>query len=258
MRPLHRADRPRPRPPRRPRRVRSRRGVVATLPALAAALLLAGCQGAADLEPAPPADQVATTRDAARAVVQDVEVTAQAVDWPGPRDIGSEVTPLRLVLTNHSERPLRVRYQEFALIDGQGRRHAALPPWRMQGAVAEEVTARLSGPITDPLVVHSGFLVAPAYRTIYPTWDRWTGTFAHDPWWYDTYATYWREIPLPTPSMRAHGLPEGVLQPDGHLEGWLFFEHVDPDRERVVLRVDLVEADRGREVGEVRIPFRVR
>jgi len=228
-----------------------------------AILLLAGlaaltaCQSTADLKPAPGADAVPGLDEAARDVVQDVEVVAQTTAWPGLQDIGAQVTPVRVTITNRSEQPLRVRYQEFAIIGPQGERYSALPPWQMQGSVTEEVTARVTTTAPDPLFVHRGFHVAPAYRTVYPTWDPWVGPFVHDPWWYETYATYWREIPLPTPGMQARGLPEGVLDPQGHLEGWVYFEHVAADRGPITFRLDLVNADPGRDLGEIRIPLTV-
>ena len=228
-----------------------------------AILLLAGlaaltaCQSTTDLKPAPGADAVPGLDEAARDVVQDVEVVAQTTAWPGLQDIGKQVTPVRVMITNRSGQPLRVRYQEFALIGPEGERYSALPPWQMQGSVTEEVTARVTTTAPDPLFVHRGFHVAPAYRTVYPTWDPWVGPFVHDPWWYETYATYWREIPLPTPGMQARGLPEGVLDPQGHLEGWVYFEHVAADRGPITFRLDLVNADPGRDLGEIRIPLTV-
>ena len=221
-------------------------------------LAVAGCQTGADLEPAPGADTITGLTDAAENTVQGVEVTAQAVDWPGPREISRQVTPIRVVITNKSIHPLRVRYQEFALVDNEGRRYSALPPWEMEGSVTEEMTARYTAPVAEPLFTHRGFHIAPAYRTVYPAWDTWAGPFAYDRWYYDSYATYWREVPLPTDAMRSRGLPEGVLDPgEGRLEGWLFFERVDGDRDRVVFRYDLVDAEQSREFGELRIPFTV-
>jgi len=231
--------------------------ILAVALAVVAMTGMGGCQSAADLEPAPAARKVAGLQDAARDVVQDVQLTAQTVPWPGPQDIEAKVTPVRVTLTNHSDRAVRVRFQEFALVADDGRRYSALPPWQMEGTVTEQMEARVVAPLHDPLFIHRGFHIAPAYRTLYPGWDYWAGPFAYDPWYYDAYATYWREIPLPTPTMQARGLPEGVLDPAGHLEGWLYFEHVDPDHDQVVLRYDLVDADTGREAGEMRIPFLV-
>ena len=57
--------------------------------------------------------------------------------------------------------------------------------------------------------------------------------------------------------MQQRVLPEGVIDSGGSLDGWLFFERVDNDLERVVFRADLVNADTGRKFAEVRIPFTV-
>jgi hypothetical protein len=57
--------------------------------------------------------------------------------------------------------------------------------------------------------------------------------------------------------MIAEVLPEGVLEPGGRVEGFLYFERVDPQAPRVRFRADLTSADTGEVFGEVSIPFTV-
>lgn len=54
-------------------------------------------------------------------------------------------------------------------------------------------------------------------------------------------------------------VPEGVINSGGMLEGWLFFEKVDPsDLNRVTFRSDLINAETGKKFAELRIPFVVK
>jgi hypothetical protein len=44
---------------------------------------------------------------------------------------------------------------------------------------------------------------------------------------------YWAEIELPTAEMRRRVIPEGVIESGWDLEGWMFFEKVDDDGQKV-------------------------
>ncbi|QBQ54355.1 hypothetical protein [Nitrosococcus wardiae] len=218
-------------------------------------LLAAGCTPMADLTPAPAANEVARLQEAAIDRVNGVRLIAQANEWPGPQPIREEVTPVRVVIDNLSGMPLRLRYSDFALVATDGMRYTALPPYRIEGSVLEPVLAGGYTPVADPDFVYDGFTVAPLYGPVYPTLGAYPGTFAYDPFYYDTYGTYWATLPLPTAAMRAWALPEGVLDAGGHLEGFLYFERVPEEQRRVTFRADLVDAQDNRAFGEVRIPF---
>lgn len=222
--------------------------VLAFPAAILMVLATMGC--ATGLEPAPAADRVAGLEDAAQATVQGVRVVAQAAPWPGPVDIDREVTPLKVRVDNIGPTPLRVRYNEFALVAPDGTSFAALPLARIEGEVA--VRTRTYG---APGFYHRGFAVAPYYAPFYPGIDPYPGFFGPDRYYYDTYYRYWEEIELPTTAMEQRVIPEGVIDPGGSLEGWLFFEKIGSHLERVVLRADLVDAPSGRKFAELRIPF---
>ena len=182
--------------------------------------------------------------------MEGITILVHAEKWPGPVDISQEVTPLRVRINNNGGTPLRVRYNEFNLIGSGSESYSALPLELIEG----EITVRTD--VYDyPRFTHRNFAVAPYHSPLYPGIDPYPGNFAWDPYYYNTYFGYWSEIHLPTPAMRQHVIPEGVVSGGGNLEGWLFFEKVDNQENHVVFRTDRVDADTGRKFAEVRIPF---
>lgn len=81
--------------------------------------------------------------------------------------------------------------------------------------------------------------------------------FAWDPLYYRDYVPYWKRIPLPTQQMINEALPEGVLGDDGRLEGFLYFQPVDPDELQVAFRAELVDAESGETFDTASISFTV-
>ncbi len=235
-------------------------GAVARTAAAAPALLLAlaaGCAGVADLEPAPDAETVATGRGAIEEVA-GVTVKAGTDDWPGDPAIRHEVTPLHLRIDNDSGTVLRVAYRDFALIDREGRRYSALPPFQVRGPRGEPPPQGSILPVASPAFLHGGFHVAPYAAPLYPGLVVASYPFPSDPLYGAYYYDYWLDIDLPTPQMLSQALPEGELEDDGYVDGWLYFETVDPGVGLVFLRCDLVDAETGHQLGEIVIPFRTR
>lgn len=222
--------------------------------ALGSILLGAGC-GPADLKPAPTANEVARLDEAAVDRVRGVKVIAQADEWPGPLPIRNEVMPVRVVIDNRSQMPLRLRYSDFALVAADGTYYAALPLYQIEGSVREPVLIGGYTPLADPELIYHNFMIAPLYHPLYPTLVAYPGTFAYDPFYYETYATYWTMLPLPTEAMFEWALPEGVLEAEGHLDGYLYFERIPEEHSRVTFRANLVNARNNYVFGEVRIPF---
>jgi hypothetical protein len=74
--------------------------------------------------------------------------------------------------------------------------------------------------------------------------DYWTGGFAFDPYFYDRYER-WRPS-FPTDVMVERAPPEGVLNAGGWVSGFLYFDRVDPEAERLTLHAD-VDLPRGDE-----------
>ena len=228
----------------------------ALAPAVACAAVLAGCALPANLRPAPGADDATWLDQAAVSEVDGVEVVAQANAWPGDPQVPTEVTPIRVVIENDGVEPVRVRYQEFALVADDGRSYAALPPYGVEGQVTDRVVVHNADPVFDPRFVHRDFFVVDTIGpTWYPDFDTYDGPFDRDVYYYEHYHEYWVDIDMPTPSMLAHVIPEGVVSPGGKVDGFLFFEKVDDDHSRVRFRADMVAAATGDVLGEVSIPF---
>lgn len=219
-------------------------------------LILAACSApGTELAPAPQADESTSLSEAAVDRVEGVRMVAQSQAWPGVTEIKREVTPLRVEIENSSQVPLRIRYDRFTLVGPQGQRYSALPPYGVEGSVEEPTLTEGYAPVTAPTFQYDNFYVAPYYAPAYPTLTPYADPFHHDPYYYDRYATVWQSVSLPTEEMVAEVLPEGVLDPGGRVEGFLYFERVDPDLPRVRFRADLVSARDGDVFGEISIPF---
>jgi hypothetical protein len=229
----------------------------ALLPAfLVAAVAFAGCSApGTELAPAPAANEAASMTEAAIDRVEGVRMVVQSQAWPGMAEVKREITPLRVVIENNSQIPVRLRYDEFTLVGPQGQRYAALPPYGVEGSVEEPTLVDGYAPVTAPTFEYRNFRVAPYYASAYPTISPYADPFYYDPYYYDRYATAWQSIELPTEEMVAEVLPEGVLDPGGRVEGFLYFQRVDADLPRVRFRADLVSANDSDVFGEISIPF---
>lgn len=237
-----------------------------TFAAIAAAGLLAGCADRVSLMPAPSATAVPVQGEATGAVetVSGVRVAVISREWPGTAQISEAVTPLKVDIRNNSNSPVAVRYSEFRLTTPDGRVYSALPPVAIDATVpstlAAPATPRLApgfSPITLPGFTATGFGVSPMYSPLYPGYPVAGGPFAYDPLYYGNAGTYWRSVDLPTVAMARMALPEGVLQPGGQMQGYLYFQEVDPNVDSLRFRMDVVNAGQGNEMGTIEIPFLV-
>ena len=227
---------------------------------LAGAAFITSCQTPQTrLTPAAGAQAVSGLEQAASAEMQDVSIVVESEAWIGDRGIEDHVTPLRVEIQNNSDKPLRVRYSDFALVDGgDGQRFAALPPYSVDGSITERSVASFDRPIDRVGFTYHGFHVSPFYDGVYPRMRYWGRPFYYDPFYYEFYHDYWREIPLPTAEMLRQVLPEGVVDPGGNLSGFLYFEKVDSDLMEVEFRYELSNANNGQRFGMLTIPFLVR
>ena len=188
-----------------------------------AALILGGC--ATVLEPAPEADRVG--RWGARAAEGGLEMVARAQAWQGmPANLGNQVTPMLVTVSNHGERAIRIAYENLRLVAASGRRYEALPPREIEGTVA----------------------LTPEERDVPP------GGSAYAPHAAAHFLGLLRRIYLPTADMLHRAFPEGALDPGRGSTGFVYFERVPPDAGRVELRAELPTVD-GERVTRVEIPF---
>lgn len=224
----------------------------AVISAFALAAVAHGCVDAGtNLRPAKAANQVEDLRNAAAAEDQGVRIVAQPAPVPGPAVETAELTPVRVRITNASDKPVRVRYSDFLLVAADGQEFAAVPPLPIEGDVPVDEAV-----VAEPGFTYSGFEVAPYLSGVYPTMGAWTGPFVTDVGYYDAYYGYWDiEAQLPTEEMVQRALPEGVVRPGGSVEGFLYFQEVTDDKEAVQFRAELAAADTGSALADITIPF---
>lgn len=219
------------------------------LPLLGAAMLVGCSANRPDLAPAPGAMAAPPgAGSGATASVEGVTIVARAGAWNGvPRNLEAESIPLLVEITNNGERPLRLRYNEMQLVAPGGETFSAIPPYNVEGDVAENVDVRFRG---------SGFRVAPYLSRFYTVYDPFTGTFFYDRVYYDRYVPTSINVELPSSDMISMAMPEGVLEPGGSITGFLYFEDVeDTDIQQVDFTVALVDANTEESIGTARIPF---
>jgi hypothetical protein len=202
--------------------------------ATCAAVLTLACERGPLLVPAAGASRPRDVPGAVMAVQNQVRVIVQAREWPGPARIAEVITPLRIMIENGSRQPLQIRYSGFKVVGPRGEIYRAIPPRRVTGVVDTEEYIR-------PGFTYGRFYAAPYYRGYYSGVPAYSGDFPLDEPYHQLYDGYWdgRAI-LPTPEVIARALPEGVLNPGGRLDGYVYFEK--PEQERgsgVDVRVDL-------------------
>lgn len=168
------------------------------------------------------------------------------------------MTPFRVHFDNNSKTTdVRVEYENLYLIDQDGERLQALPPFKVEG----EAPALKIGPgyaVVEPRWEAEAFEV---YNVYDPVFDDeivvYEGAWDAEPDYYASYYTYWDDIELPTADMLAYALPEGVVKAGGSVDGWVYFEKIEDEGGDIEFRADLVEADSGQRIGQINLPFDV-
>lgn len=239
------------------------RGAGTGLLATAVLFGLMACASAA-LSPAPEARTVPGAAAVAVGEVDGVRVTVQADAWDGDYHVSNAVQPMRVTITNGSKMALRVRYGDFALVAANGHRHGALPPYRVEGDLLQPMMADTYAPIIAPAFGYRRFFIAPYFARLYPGVPAYIrGYPLYDPGYYAYYHQAFVQSIRPTVEMLGRAMPEGVIEADGQLSGFLYFERADPKWTSLTFRATLVAvrdgtSPKGGEVfGEISIPFTV-
>ncbi|MGD8339938.1 MAG: hypothetical protein PVH89_04100 [Gammaproteobacteria bacterium] len=196
--------------------------------------------------------------------IDGVSVTVETNAWRGSRRVTAAVEPIRVTISNQGSSPIRLRYGDFALVDENGRRYAALPPYQVDGTLLNPILADGYTVMVMPGFAHRGFFVAPYYSRIYPgipVYGR--RYYLYDPFYYDYYYTDLTSAIRPTMEMLSLALPEGIIDVGGSVTGFLYFQRVRPGTEMVTLRGTLValgtsdSSPGGATFGEISIPYTV-
>lgn len=221
--------------------------------ALSAVLLLSACVGSPTVSPARTAGKVEGMPGAATATVSGITAVVRTRAWDAyPPNLADVVTPLHVRIENAGEHPLRIRYADIRF-SAPALDYSPLPPYKLV-----DYTVTVTSP--DPVMVPRDpdpdfrFRVAPYRYPDFPERVPWTGPWKMDAGYYDAQYPKWQE-PLPTLEMVQLALVEGVLEPGGHVDGFLYFEKIPRHVRDLTFQIDLVDAQTELGLGFLRIPF---
>jgi hypothetical protein len=220
---------------------------------LAVALMAGACATETRLEP----DPVAVMKSSDQQCIGGCEGVRLVVDpdaWRGAPEITNQITPIQIRVKNEHGSAIRLLYRHFVLVAPDGKRFSALPPFEIVGTVdVGPPPASLSGP---PAFHSRDFFVSPRHHAFVPGVPSTGRPFPYDPLYYERYHGEWGDIDLPTQHMKVAALPEGDIEDQGEVTGFVYFERVQ-GVEKVELHMDLMEAEDGTLFGRVRLPFLV-
>lgn len=214
-------------------------GIAAAVVLSSVPLVWSGC--AVRLEPVPRTEAAAGVR-----------VRADPAAWSGkPRHLARHITPIEVTIENHSGRPLQVCYKDFALVSGTGFRYAAIPPYNIKSAAPP-------APIRQPRFASEAFFVAPFYTPYYGDYvNVWLGSFDLDSKYYAENYSRWAAS-LPSRDMLEMAVPEGVLQPNGRLSGFLYFPELARGTREISFVATLIDAANMQSFGQLSVRFAVK
>jgi hypothetical protein len=209
--------------------------------------------------------------DRAVAASGPVTLTVFPSEWTGsPDDLTDFLTPIAVELYNAGPYEVRVSYADFSLTDERGFRYAAINPFlpaqlgqteqkpvllaarggfggfgRGGGGFSHSYGRSGGGRIVvGPPAVHRsygggylgrggwrGYSIYGGIRGYYPGWAYWRDPFFYPPsrWVYFWGPGYYPA--RPSRDVIEAALPEGVLAPGGHVNGFLYFQKAT-DRSR--------------------------
>ncbi|MEL6184755.1 MAG: hypothetical protein AAFU79_09040 [Myxococcota bacterium] len=239
----------------------SARGLGACIGCAVAAAVAGGCRTVPSLKPAPsarvaPEDARGSLgENAVMDTAAGIQVVATTEGWNGPVTVPTYVTAMKLAVRNTSKRPVRLEYKHLRLEApkaGETKTFKAVPPHRIRSGAVNQLTDPYGS--VRPLWFGRGYSICGPYAGFY--------RFPNSPWAgpYPLVLNAWNRPFLATRYVYAHpllayGLPPGILEPGGEVEGWVFFRRVDADLPRLTLRAELVDADTKKVLGAARIPF---
>jgi hypothetical protein len=221
---------------------------------IAVLLALAACGGSQPaLKPAPGAQAAEQLEQAARTEAAGVSVVAQLGAGPAGEEIGG-ATPARVILENRGQQPVRIQYRQFSLVTGADQQYAALPPFQISQALVMPMAVLPNAPIR-PEWRGEKFAVARAYAPLYEGAKTVEAPLDYDVAYYNEHYRSWGAGEPPSDTMLKHALPEGILQPGGRLDGYLYYQKLPEGVQRAELRAEIVDASTGQVMETLRIPF---
>ncbi|MGH7572349.1 MAG: hypothetical protein ACREMK_10970 [Gemmatimonadota bacterium] len=178
-----------------------------------------------------------------------IEVDPEA--WRGEPARFDKVLPVLVRIENDGDTPLRIRYEDFALVTESGERVPATSPYDIEGTESVLIEDRYNA--YDPYdfgyryrLVRIGPYGRLAYiRVPYRSFDDFSR---------------FRRVELPTSDMVSRALAEEVVEPGDRVTGFVYFidddKRVDLDHAgRVEFRAELVNAETRQPIDTVAVPL---
>jgi len=239
-----------------------------------------GCATTPVLKPAPGDTLAPGTQSTVQADVAGVVVLIDGNAWKGdPTNLGELFTPVLVTIQNNSGKSVRVSYPDFNLSSSTGFTSAAIPPIKAKGQISRldlsssklhvqlalyepdrpgqgGLSGRVRLAAFEHGFAHDRFMVAPHFANFYPGWEAWPYSYPYDPFYYDSLYASWPEK-LPTQDMLSKALPEGVVQNNGKISGFVYFKGVGNQESTVTFGMNLADATNGQSIGQVSVPFAV-
>ncbi len=224
---------------------------------LFSSLLLMG-QTRTDLTPKEEYMAKEDPRELTKKVKDKVELTAGSDMWDGKDEVPKNVTPLRITIDNGGEDPIIVRYNGFELNNSEGYEYSALPLYQMDTELEKLIVDKDVRVIPEPYYEFNNHFIYPIYGPIYTGIETTQYDYIIDQEIQEKFLK-WETMnaDLPTQEMRRKALPEGILDRDGIVSGFLFFEKVRPTDDVVDLEFDIINARTGETKDTIEIPFYV-
>ena len=230
--------------------------------ALGALTSFGACVHAPELKPQAPAQTMAGKQGTAVADVQGVRVLVAADAWKRPESLADQLTPIQITVENHSGRPLQLLYPDIILSSGSGARYSPLAatrdeaaPYRFGSVMRSAVyqPAAVYVPVMSRCSNQERLTDTPYPAHSYPGVTPSGGVFPYtapeqDPSCPENVASA---------EMLAQALPQGVVQNNARVAGFIYFQGVSDRESSVQLQINLVDANTGQSFGRVSIPFAV-
>lgn len=237
---------------RRPRR----RRLASMLGAWCAVALLspAGC---ATRRLVPAQSDSAASAPALSATQAGVTVVAAPQAWKGARDVPLELTPVHLTIRNEGEQPVYVSRTDIVLVGSERQLRALSPALVDVRPVRTSLGLEPSSPLMPPPVPPAG----NAFAVDRPTGDLSPGnqglTAPHFNY-REPMVPHGVDVePNPREQMMTAALPQGAVDQQTMVSGFVYFDRLRKTGERLDLRVTVREHPGGPPLTTLSIPFRV-
>jgi hypothetical protein len=195
------------------------------------------------------------TASADEAATVTVDVVAESGAWPADEPIDQGLLPIRVRIDNHTERALKLRYEDLALIGFSGDRYSALPIHNVLLAGTQPgKKAKDKITVKVPKFAQVSFRIAPSYAEIFPNSEAFPSHFDQNREYTEYHRSRWDPALKPTVEMFSRLLPEGVLGAGGFVSGFLYFKEVDGWERGLRFELAVVPADSDEATATVNVP----